>query len=134
MSIAFIDVWSYFLVPFPFAVTLLTEATQVGKGLILFNSWFKILVNCGGEAKAGGSWVDHILSREAEKDEPGNGATHSGHVLSPQLMAVKVVPFRYIQSPIFPVSLDSNQVGNYFVYSSLCCCPLWGGGGYCKAI
>lgn len=78
-------------------------------------------------------WITSSVGK-AEKDEAGNGATRSGHVLSPQLMAVKVVPFRYIQSPIFPVSLDFNQVGNYFVYSSLCCCPLWGGGGYCKAI
>lgn len=32
----------------------------------------------GEGSQAGSSWVDHILSREAKKDEPGNGATRGG--------------------------------------------------------
>jgi hypothetical protein len=64
--------------------------------------------------------VDYSLTKEAEKEELGNGATHGGQVLPPPLMAIKVIPFRYIQGLIFQEFLDFNQVSNYFVCSSIC--------------
>lgn len=107
-------------------------------GLILFTSWFKVLVN-GKWKQAGSSWVDHILSREAKKDEPGNGATRGGQVLPPPIMAIKIILFHRL---IVQVLLDFNQVGSYFVYSPICWgehrVVAFGGGGrerssYCKS-